>query len=911
MPEDQGTADNPADPVPADNIRDIVVTPSGPVSIKIDLHGRPLETTDQLGRTTRYERDEEGRIVRLVEPEGRETNYKYEENGRISEIIHEGEGKYLKTTYERNNPYGLITKVTDPLGKETRYVYTQDGNRIKEVINSAGERLSYDYDSVYPERITKVIDNIGNITEYSYTPDGLLEHVEDRIGKRTFYTYTLEGRIWKIIDAEGNETSFVYNESGDRIQTQNAIGNKSCYAYFDSGLMAWSLNARHSKGICPVADPDSPPLYSTRFEYDRTGRISKKISIHHDEKIYTYDENGRIRTITGPDQKVTTFERDAAGRVLSISLEDNILKYTYDDAYRYMSVEDDDSIMLYQFDGFGLTTDVEQVIRYDTDSVSSMVSYQYDEVGKRIRTLNQIGNDLTEYFYDPAGRIDKIVFNGNRYTFSYDGIGKRIVKEYPNGILARYVYDPLGRITSLSYGKGVDILWGLLDMKYDGVGNRIATKEVNYNVDIGHHNYAYDSTYRLTNASHPDQQALPPESYLYDEVGNRTSSHKSSQYIYDGSNRLLNDDYFVYEYDINGSMTSKSSTDGSERTEYSYNSQGKFVEAIIIKDGTPHTSVRYGNDGRGRRIWRKVEVYSSGTWTATSYTRYLYDGMNIIADIGPNGVIEARYLFGPGIDEPLAVIRGGKTYYYHSDAQHSIVMITDEIGDVINRYIYDSFGNLIVTCPSVSLGKPCIPNRYTYAGREWDEILATYYFRNRMYLPFIGRFSQEDYVQYHNLYSYASQNPISYFDPSGLSYIVYDRSENTTTLYSGDPDGNTGRDGHVIYRDSASNNASSNSNGRWPNGTFDYERHTVHDDDAPNSAYGSYGNYIFTVTGRSGMGVHSGRHDSCDRANRCGWEHATMGCIRTTEDIMLRIQSIHNGTTIWGRDELISITVQE
>jgi len=83
------------------------------------------------------------------------------------------------------------------------------------------------------------------------------------------------------------------------------------------------------------------------------------------------------------------------------------------------------------------------------------------------------------------------------------------------------------------------------------------------------------------------------------------------------------------------------------------------------------------------------------------------------------------------------------------------------------------------------------------------------------------------------------------------SSLDYDGVTNQSTL--------TRRDG-TVQSFPAANNAQRRSGGRWPDGTYGYERHTDHSDDAPDSRYGSHGNYIFTVPGHYGMGVHSGLH---------------------------------------------------
>jgi hypothetical protein len=109
----------------------------------------------------------------------------------------------------------------------------------------------------------------------------------------------------------------------------------------------------------------------------------------------------------------------------------------------------------------------------------------------------------------------------------------------------------------------------------------------------------------------------------------------------------------------------------------------------------------------------------------------------------------------------------------------------------------------------------------------------------------------------------------------------------------------------TIQRFPASNNPDSRSRGQWPNGTFDYERHTSHPEDAPDSAYGSHGNYIFTVPGRQDMGIHSGRVSHRDGQGRSGVDYPTFGCIRTTDEGTAAIRDAMSGD-----DPVTRITVQ-
>jgi RHS repeat-associated protein len=58
-----------------------------------------------------------------------------------------------------------------------------------------------------------------------------------------------------------------------------------------------------------------------------------------------------------------------------------------------------------------------------------------------------------------------------------------------------------------------------------------------------------------------------------------------------------------------------------------------------------------------------------------------------------------------------------------------------------------------------------------YASREWDGAAGLYYNRARWYDPYLGRFISEDPIGIAggiNLYAYAGNDPVNFFDPSGL-----------------------------------------------------------------------------------------------------------------------------------------------
>jgi RHS repeat-associated protein len=145
-------------------------------------------------------------------------------------------------------------------------------------------------------------------------------------------------------------------------------------------------------------------------------------------------------------------------------------------------------------------------------------------------------------------------------------------------------------------------------------------------------------------------------------------------------------------------------------------------------------------------------------------TIYAYDGQDIIEETDGAAVVTARYSQGLKIDEPLAQLRNGTTYFYSADGLGSITSLTDASGTVAASYTYDSFGNLTASQGSVV-------NPFRYTAREWEAETGLYFYRARYYDVGTGRFLSEDLAGFDtdlNFYPYVGNGPLSWTDPSGL-----------------------------------------------------------------------------------------------------------------------------------------------
>ncbi len=210
-------------------------------------------------------------------------------------------------------------------------------------------------------------------------------------------------------------------------------------------------------------------------------------------------------------------------------------------------------------------------------------------------------------------------------------------------------------------------------------------------------------------------------------------------------------------FDNNGNTQTK--VVGSSTTTYAWDFENRLTSVML--PGTGGTvSFRY--DPFGRRVQKSFTTGANPPTTTT--TNYLYDGDNGIEEVDANGSVLARYSQGLNIDDPLAMLRGGATNYYHADGLGSVTSLSNSTGALAQSYTYDSFGKQ--TAASGSLTNP-----FRYTGRESDVETGLYYYRARYYDPNVGRFLTEDPIRFtggFDFYSYVGNSPIDIADPVGL-----------------------------------------------------------------------------------------------------------------------------------------------
>ena len=721
-----------------------------------DSDGNLLTTTDRLGHTTTMTYTSIGQLESVTDARSKTTTFTYDTDGRLIEVT---DTNNMDTTFAYD-ARARITSVTNALNHTTAFEYDLN-NRLKKVTFPDANYTENTYDLA--GRRTQFRNARGKITTFGYDDAYRLTSVTDPLDHTRTFTYDLMSNLLSQTDPLGNTTDFEYDDfnrvkkviypaptpGGTRLQesvTYDTMGNLKTRV--DTAGRTTSYLYDDFDRLSRITDPLNK---QSNFEYNLRSQMTKVKDALNQEYVFTYDPLGRTLSQTRAGTTMT-FEYDAVGnRTKRTDHSSNVTNYTYDNLNRLTSgslgtyTYDDVSQMLTATNYYGtvsFTYDNRGRVDTTTDVYGKVLDYDYDADGNR--TLMKLdGTSFTSYTRDDAGRIasQTNVPESATVTYGYDLADKLISKALPNGITTVYEYDDMSRLKRI---------------RDQNSGGTLTDREYTYNnanqiasiiLPNRTRTYTYDNIDRLTGVT--DSISGTVESYTYDAVGNRTSSHLSSTYTYDPFNRLVATDSESYTYDNNGSMATR--TDANGTFNLFHDGDGRFYGGYKFDESTfEFEYLDYRYDALGRRIYRQQP------WMLP--TSFTYDGDDVLLSNMSGSV--TSYQNGPGIDNRLSTkLAGGSgsSSYSHGDHLGTPIAGSNSAG--------------------VLGGGTTIPDSFGYdvggfTGREYDSYLELQYSRARMYDPKLGRFISEDPIGFAggdvNLYGYVRNMPLWYRDPRGL-----------------------------------------------------------------------------------------------------------------------------------------------
>lgn len=688
-----------------------------------DTSGRLTQVRDANNNATNYAYDARARVTSVTDAANRTISYEYDLAGRLKKIT-QPDLSFVTFTYDLA---GRKTRVTDARNNSTNYAY-DSAYRLAGETNAANQTTSYGYNLM--SRPTSRTDALGRVTNYeyddfnrlvktiyppattgatrlqetiAYDAAGNVTGRTDTAGRTTGYQYDAANRLIRFTDTASQATQYEYNARSNVTAVVDALNQRYTFAYDALGRVKGATRG----GV------------SMSYAYDADGNRTQRTDYNGAVTSYTYDNLNRLTQIAYPDTTTAAYAYDAISRLTTATNQNGAVTIAYDNRNRVQSV---------------------------TDVFGRAISYGYDANGNR--TSMSLGTLAgTSYTYDALNRPTQLTDNtGANVTYGYDATDKLTSRTLPNGVVTSYSYDGLDRLTRLQHVKGAATV---ADYQYQF---NSANQITQVTEPASARSYAYDAVDRVTAMTSP---GAPGEAYAYDGVGNRTSSHLSASYGYQGFNRLTTTAAAAYSYDANGNLISKTDAGGTWLCTWDYENRLKSAQR---PDGL---TVTYKYDAMGRRIQRAP----SGGVT----TNFTYDRTDVVLDANSDGST-VTYLNGLGVDDKLRqTSSAGGALYFVQDHLGSTRALTDAGGSGVETEQYDSFGG----------GAGSALTRYGYTGRERDADTGLYNYRARWYDPQAGRFLSEDPIGFAgrdiNLYAYVGNNPLSFNDPSGKQRADRDR----------------------------------------------------------------------------------------------------------------------------------------
>ena len=795
-------------------------------SYAYDINGLRAREQDGAGNVTRYIYDEADQLVNIIRPdggvitrtyapagqletetdaEGHVTRYTYDGFGRKVRVVQDEGGLNLTTVYTYDLDNRLIA-TQDAAGTVTRYEYDSWGRQVAEVRVVDGQTLTVTATYNLAGLIVSETDERGSVTTHEYDALGRRVRTVQDVGGlnlTTVYTYDLFNNLVAMEDPRGTVTTYEYDDLNRLIRETrdagglnlvtayeyDALGNRTAVTTPDGIVQRTEYNG-YGQPVRVVEDADGAG-YVTTYEYDGGLNMVRVSDPNGNVTRYTYTPLGVVASETRADGGVITYEYDRRGLLTGRTAQDgSVITYEYDGVGRLTRrAFSDGTVHTFAYDGMGRMVSaastggshtVERVFAYNEmgdvvsqtqtlDGAAYTTRYAYDYTGGVMTTTYPSGAAVRRE-RDVFRRTTRVQEDGaDVAAFTYDDGTGQWGTTYANGLVVTQQFDPLWRVTQVGSSLAT-YAYG-----YDAGGNRIWTEH-----DGEYEVYVHDGSRQVTTAYYGADNSDPAQvtsydrrvDYRQDGVYNRlaVSDSASGDTAYgpnDGTqstdplNRYLTVGGATLTYDGRGNLTA----DGTYT--YTYDLSNKLVGV----EGNGH-SVEYVYGPLGRRAARIVD--GETTW-------YIYDVCyNILEERDGSGTLQARYIYGDGVDRPLTMERGGAVYTYQQDGLGNVVLLSDASGALVERYEYDIYGQpTLYDGGGAVLSVSAVGNPYLFTAREWEPEVRLYHFRARAYSPGLGRFLQQDPLgptDGLNLYTYAQNNPVTLTDPMGLRLIPVSKS---------------------------------------------------------------------------------------------------------------------------------------
>ncbi len=681
---------------------------------------------------------------------------------------------------------GRVTEEIDPLGMFTKYFYNTNDGKLQQT--QVGKyQLDADGKLILDADNNPVVDTNVEIRTWNYEYNGTNTTVIDPIGRRTTSItddyYLPTETIYQLRNGE------IYSEKAEYLYDNNLqeakdyptkvidIGNNDrVFEYDDFGRLKTATDLADNTYTYNYGDDGlelitSPEGETRKYGYDELGNLTSTTYEDNTVTEMTYRESdNRLETVELHSGETITYDYNDAGQITNqTSSNSGTVSFTYTSEGAVETMTDSTGINKYRYDD---SNRLEGIDYPDGNSIS----YEYDFVGRikkvKEKTSARSPEYVTEYDYDAFGNLSLIKDpNGGVSTIKYDVVNRLQEWELANGVKTTYEYDDLDRVKSIVHTNANGDVLASVAYERVGIGepSKITREDGSY-VEL-----EYDDALRVEKESRysVDGTLIEEITYSYDADGRRkvesSSVSRDSNYTYDG-----------YQLDTvqNAGVTEN----------YDYDDNGRLT--LIERDGetvdlehdtydrltevenqTTGETTQYIYDGNGNRV-KAVEGTDERRFLVAPAMGGGLQSTDLIAD--ENGNLISNYIYGGGSSPFMRLDESGNAVYYLTDAMGTVIGLADGSGESAGTFIYDAFGE-VLNGSSVA-GET--GGDFRFQGQWLEEDSGLYHFRARDYDPETGLFLSRDAVdlietepESFNPYQFVYNNPLVYSDPTGMVTI--------------------------------------------------------------------------------------------------------------------------------------------
>ena len=398
------------------------------------------------GASINYYYDNLDRIVSLRYNNNEQTafNYTYNRFGSVSAITDTASG--IAKIYDYDTVGRLISARTENGTNDVfRTHYTYDGlsrlDTLKYVYSTAaGTQYTHEYSATYGEDSRVNTFGLNGIFSITPTFDGLgrqssrvLKNGSGAQVEKEAYTFTAgaggANATTTLIDSvtyygagtTGTQYSYEYDKSGNLTKIKKGTATLHTYTYDSLGQLTSWYNAATDKTV--------------RYGYYKGGNL-KNIYDGEDTVSFVYNNGDGIA------DRLMVYD----GQLLSYDEIGNPLKFrdgismTWKNGRQLATLTNGQTSASYDYDESGIRT------KKTVNGVTT--TFQLD--GSKIVSENRNGN-IIQYYYNEAGSVIGLRYNGNDYFFRRTVNGDIIAILNTSGeVVVTYEYDPWGNILSTS-----------------------------------------------------------------------------------------------------------------------------------------------------------------------------------------------------------------------------------------------------------------------------------------------------------------------------------------------------------------------------------------------------------------------------------------------------------------------------